>query len=219
MKKLHFLMKRLSLMLTAAALPLVGMAQRVSLPYGYAARGGMSYCPNTYLPGWMAVDPDQPVQDATFLIKNPDFSSGADGWNCTPTLTVTEDGHASMSGVFDVYQEFGNIPNGIYELSGNGFYEGDKSPCSAWLYAGHETTALRTDEEGDPTNLWAEANISKVRAIVINHSLRVGVKGIYEDCGNTSFDNFQLRYVGKYVVGFAATIDENYTGVGLTTCL
>ncbi len=66
--------------------------------------------------------------DMTFVMENPDFTGGFNGWTVEGTAEMYKGGEASvmtcargMNGVFSMTQTLTDLPNGIYELRLNSF--------------------------------------------------------------------------------------------------
>ncbi len=78
--------------------------------------------------------------DMTFVMDNPDFTGGFNGWTVEGNAEMYKGGEASvmtcargMNGVFSMTQTLEDLPNGIYELVMNGFTRTASDP-SVRLY-------------------------------------------------------------------------------------
>lgn len=154
--------------------------------------------------------------DATFLIQCPGFGRNDTRISAWLGAALTLGGDAknqcaeAPSGKFDVHQTLTDIPNGVYELTAQGFSKG----VVALLYANNTTQKLHgiADENvAQPTDL-NEASacftsgkyLNTLRVNVTDGKLTLGVR-----CTSTSttawtvFDNFRLHYLGTAeTVGF-----------------
>ena len=133
-----------------------------------------------------AINPEKVEKgtDLTWLLKNPSFDDGTNGWTMTKdggnTGTVSVDDKIDYHEVefwrskFDISQTIANMPAGIYEITVQGFSrnEDDQSNPNAnikiELYAGNSTakfmnlldpTQVRLVSENEP--LWDGANPDK----------------------------------------------------------
>ena len=157
-------------------------------------------------------------KDATFLISDPQFGKDNrlfnEKWQGDALEKAGSDDntHASVNkdatGKFNAYQDLGeDLPNGVYELSVQGFYSSSTSDkrC-AYFYANSEAMALKNISsiaqqpagEDEASTAFTDGNYqcSTLRFLVINNKIRIGVKGVYGECGWTAFDNFRLMYLG-----------------------
>ena len=162
---------------------------------------------------------------ATFLIKNPGFnrnistaswtmdasnknlSGGADNNRCAESY------HA----VFTLTQTITGVPNGVYELTAQGFYrqdglDNDNLPYF-YLNSGKQTFPVRTGSEDSMTKasesfISGSYTISPIRVTVTDGTITLGAKNE----SNTSlwciFDNFQLTYYGVDLTAYEQTITE-----------
>ena len=80
--------------------------------------------------------------DMTNMLKNPDFSKGAEGWtvekvnggNVTTGGTATNTCFEAWNNAnFDIYQEVENAPAGVYEISVQGFYRYGRTAYNEYL--------------------------------------------------------------------------------------
>ena len=79
------------------------------------------------------------VSDMTFLLQNPDFTNGGEGWSGT-SFTAASNGVAEhYNKTFDFYQTLSHLPNGRYRVEVQSFYRaGSSSVASAAHRAGTE---------------------------------------------------------------------------------
>ncbi len=72
------------------------------------------------------------LSDLTFLLKNPDFSDGGEGWSGTSFTAASQGVAEHYYKNFDFYQELTGLPNGRYQVSVQSFYRaGGKDDASA----------------------------------------------------------------------------------------
>ncbi len=136
----------------------------------------------------------------TITADNQNLSGGTDNNRCA------ESWHSN----FTLKQTLTGIPNGIYELTAQGFYrqDGNDNTHLPNFYAEAITRLtrqfpLRSEEGGDMNSASAlftngQYKISPIRVIVTNNTLDIGA----ELKGNTNlwciWDNFRLSYLGIY---------------------
>lgn len=95
--------------------------------------------------------------DATWLIVNPDFEGNTiNGWTCPEGVTAVNHSEIEFfNKTFNFYQEIKEIPNGVYDLSMQGFqrtaandsakaYEAGTEIITAYLYANSDSAQLRS---------------------------------------------------------------------------
>lgn len=104
--------------------------------------------------------------ECTFLIKNNNFKSRLDGWSKDETLATPvvggPDDNPSVEcwqNNFDLYQEFTDIPNGIYRVEAPAFY---RTEGNAGAYTNRETAEVLTylyinDQYSPVANIMNEA--------------------------------------------------------------
>lgn len=147
--------------------------------------------------------------DATFLIQCPNFGRNDTRITAWEGATLTRGGDVKNqcaegpTGKFDVHQTITNIPNGVYELSVQGFSRG----AVATLYANKTTRNLMdiADEKGtQPTDLDAASTRfsagkyqNTIRTTVTDGQMTIGIRRT-ATAANTwcVFDNVELRYLG-----------------------
>lgn len=167
-------------------------------------------------------------KDATFLIANAHFSvnHSLDKWTMTPVWALNDGGnrqtggnagnhdnwcaesYQSVSG-FDMYQTISGLPNGLYLLSAQGFYqcsvEQIKEPI---IYANnskkslHKTTGQATLAGASTEFTAGNFAIDSILVAVSNGTLKIGVKSMDDHAEVNSslwcvWDNFQLKYLGE----------------------
>ena len=165
------------------------------------------------------------VSDMTFLLQNPDFSNGGNGWSGTSFTAASQGVAEHYNKTFDFYQELSGLPNGRYRVEVQSFYRaGDNSTASsahsngtekinAYLYANNESSAVCSLYDSDqytlspynyPDNV-TQANTAfntkdqyhcSVECKVTDGTLRLGIRS--ENHINADwccFDNFKLTYL------------------------
>ncbi len=165
------------------------------------------------------------LADMTFLLQNPDFSNGGNGWSGTSFTAASQGVAEHYNKTFDFYQELTGLPNGHYRVEVQSFYRaGGSSEASAThnagtekinalLYANNEESAVCSLYDSDqftlspytyPDNV-TQANIAfntkdlyhcSVECTVTDGTLRLGIKS--ENHINADwccFDNFKLTYL------------------------
>ena len=165
------------------------------------------------------------VSDMTFLLQNPDFSNGGNGWSGTSFTAASQGVAEHYNKTFDFYQELSGLPNGRYRVEVQSFYRaGDNSTASsahsngtetinAFLYANNESSAVCSLYDSDqytlspynyPDNV-TQANTAfntkaqyhcSVECKVTDGTLRLGIRS--ESHINSDwccFDNFKLTYL------------------------
>lgn len=60
--------------------------------------------------------------DLTYMLQNPTFDSGKDGWTGATTVNSDWKNCESYQGTFDMYQEFVAPQDGVYEISAQAFH-------------------------------------------------------------------------------------------------
>ena len=80
------------------------------------------------------------LSDLTFLLQNPDFSQGGQGWSGTGFTAASQGVAEHYYKTFDFYQELSGLPNGRYRVEVQSFYRaGGKEAASAAHKNGSET--------------------------------------------------------------------------------
>ncbi len=187
-------------------------------------------------------------KDATFLIKNAGFSHA----NQEGEWTVTHSGGGNYffsSGLssnpctevfhesFNIYQTINNVPNGIYELTAQGFYrsdEGDDGVNRPQFYLNSLTqefpvmNSAQTQTMDGASESFANGyyTIEPVLFVVVDNTITVGAK-LESNTGLWCiFDNFKLTYKGLmswqddhgvYATGSTNKFYVEYTGASTDT--
>lgn len=80
------------------------------------------------------------LSDMTFLLQNPDFSQGGQGWSGTGFTAAAQGVAEHYYKTFDFYQQLSGLPNGRYRVEVQSFYRaGGKEDASAAHKNGSET--------------------------------------------------------------------------------
>jgi hypothetical protein len=162
----------------------------------------------------LAAATEQTPVDATFLLQNPNFNRNdqrVSAWSvsndCTNKNLNGGNGvnncAESYHSTFTISQTVTGIPNGIYEMTAQGFYRIDGSVTTAPVFFANEQTAEilpRTGTENDMAAAsvsFANGNytIAPIRIIVTDGKLEVGAKQT-DNMQWVIFDNFTLKYIG-----------------------
>ncbi len=112
--------------------------------------------------------------DATFLIINPGFDENTiNGWTSEEAPTAVNHTEVEFfQKAFDFYQEINNIPNGVYDLTVQGFqrvaandsaqaYEAGTEVITAQLYANNDSVAMRSLYSESPDDMKEVSGTSK----------------------------------------------------------
>lgn len=165
------------------------------------------------------------LSNLTFLLQNPDFSDGGNGWNGTSFTAASKGVAEHYNKTFDFYQELTDLPNGCYRVEVQSFYRaGNISTASAahqagteqinaLLYANSEEKAVCSLYDSDqyvlspynyPDNV-TQANEAfntndlyhnSIECLVTDGTLRMGIKSSKNIKADwCCFDNFKLTYL------------------------
>ncbi len=158
--------------------------------------------------------------DATFIIKAANFSRNLYGREANPWVVEPGCNNKNLCGgnvnsnacaesyhsPFTIHQVITGMPNGIYELTAQGFYRQDdgvteKVPV---FYINEETTTfpLKTGTENsmtDASNSFSEGKyyIDPITVTVTDGTIDVGIKNEEATHIWCIWDNFQLTYLGE----------------------
>jgi hypothetical protein len=169
--------------------------------------------------------------DATFLIKQQNFNRNDqrnyDSWSVSKDCTNRnlagggDNGNGcaeSFHSKFVISQKLSDIPNGIYELTAQGFYrQDDNATEDAPVFFANDMTAevpVKDGSEGDMTAAGASFlkgtyTIDPIQVTVIDGTLEVGVKtaGTHQW---VIFDNFTLKFISPLDVAYSIEgLEEN----------
>lgn len=158
--------------------------------------------------------------DATFLIQCPNFGrndtriSAWQGGTLEVGGDVKNQCAQAPTGAFNIYQQVTGIPNGIYQLSVQGFCR----HTTAKLYAGKNEVALKdiASESGtQPADLEAASGrftaakySNTLNVEVTDGTLRLGIKQNKAATASDAWiviDNFELTYMGTAETAVATT--------------
>ncbi len=165
------------------------------------------------------------LSDLTFLLQNPDFSNGGNGWSGTSFTAASKGVAEHYNKTFDFYQELSNLPNGRYRVEVQSFYRAGGKTTAATAHAnGTETiNAIFYANNGEtpvcslfdtdaytvspytyPDNV-TEANEAfntkdlyhnTLECVVTDGTLKLGIKSNNRiDADWCCFDNFKLTYL------------------------
>lgn len=163
-------------------------------------------------------------KNATFLIANASFDRYHETtvWSHTGECTLTGGNNAyacaeSKNSAFDAYQQLSGIPNGIYKLTAQCFYNNYSGSNVPVLYANNKTRDFLYRKEADSsingmTNAseqfkTGEYTVSPIYIRVTDGNLKVGVKKTTQETISCWWDNFQLEYCGE--VDFLTLVDDS----------
>ncbi len=154
-----------------------------------------------------------PMDVTSKFVINPYFDANTNGWTST-TGAQNSNRASNQTGVFSghfwenwngsaytgkMHQVIDNIPNGVYELGICAFVNTFDASCQH-VYAGNYKTALTT---GEPTAY-------KVRAIVVNNKLEIGLEQTAPIANWMGIDNVSLAYCGAASEEDLAPFFEEY---------
>ena len=158
--------------------------------------------------------------DATFLIKQAGFNRNdqrnSDSWTVSSDCTNKNLGGGGSNGngcaesyhsKFAISQKLVGIPNGIYELTAQGFYRQDDGKTEdAPVFFANDKTQQVLEKTGDEDNM-GDAGVSftdgkytmnqPIEVTVIDGNLEVGIKGTATSQW-VIFDNFKLKLVKTF---------------------
>lgn len=158
--------------------------------------------------------------DATFLIKQAGFNRNdqrnSDSWTVSSDCTNKNLGGGGSNGngcaesyhsKFTISQKLVGIPNGIYELTAQGFYRQDdgKTEDAPVFFANDKTqqVLVKTGDEGNMGDAGVSFTDGKytmnqpIEVTVIDGNLEVGIKGTATSQW-VIFDNFKLKLVKTF---------------------
>lgn len=164
------------------------------------------------------------TKNATFLIANASFdrNHSTTVWSQTGNCTLTGGNNnyscaESKNSEFDAHQQLSGIPNGIYKLSAQCFYNNYSGSYVPVLYANNKTRDFlyRKDEDSGIDGMTAasekfkigEYTVSPIFIRVTDGNLTVGVKKTTQETISCWWDNFQLEYCGE--VDFLTLVDDS----------
>lgn len=165
------------------------------------------------------------LADITFLLQNPDFSQGAEGWKGTSFTAANGYVAEQFNKTFDFYQELTGLPNGRYRLDVQSFYRAGsisvataahnsgRETINAHVYINNEEKAVCSLYDADgytmspynyPDNVTA-ANTAfntkdqyhnTIECTVTDGKLRIGIRSTKNIASDwCCFDNFKLTYL------------------------
>lgn len=167
---------------------------------------------------------DNPLT-ASFLIKNPGFNRNisTSSWTMAAsnqTLSGGGDNNRcaeSYHAVFTLTQTITGVPNGVYELTAQGFYRQDGNDNTNlpyfYLNSGKQTFPVKSGSENnmaDASNSFTNGSytISPIRVTVTDGTITLGAKNESNTNLWCIFDNFQLKYYGVDLSAYEETINE-----------
>ena len=165
------------------------------------------------------------LSDMTFLLQNPDFSQGGQGWSGTGFTAAAQGVAEHYYKTFDFYQQLSGLPNGRYRVEVQSFYRaGGKEDASAahkngsetinaLFYANNEEKSVCSLYDADiytvspytyPDNV-TEANAAfnthdlyhnTLECVVTDGTLKLGIRSNQMfNYDWCCFDNFKLTYL------------------------
>lgn len=152
--------------------------------------------------------------DATFLILDPNFgrnNRNVTAWTMAASNQNLSGGNntnncaESYHSTFTLSQAINNVPNGIYDMTAQGFYRQDGSDNEHLPYfyinSRKQTFFVRSGSEGsmDAASESFTAGtytISPIRVVVTNGTITLGAKNDKNTALWCIFDNFTLQYSG-----------------------
>ena len=165
------------------------------------------------------------LSDLTFLLQNPDFSDGGNGWSGTSFTAASQGVAEHYYKTFDFYQELTGLPNGRYRVEVQSFYRAGSTAVAseahtsgteqinAIFYANDAEKEVCSLYDADnytlspytyPDNV-TQANVAfntnglyhnTLECVVTDGTLKIGIRSDNMIAADwCCFDNFKLTYL------------------------
>lgn len=137
--------------------------------------------------------------DLTYMLANPTFDSGKDGWTGATVVDGTWKNCESYEGTFDMYQEFVAPQDGVYEISAQAMHR----------VANNDNASVAHDNGSeDITAVLYANNMESKFASPYTYGLDAASGGDPADWKYTTADGTEV-YIPNSMKGFAAACEAN----------
>lgn len=157
--------------------------------------------------------------DITYIIANPNFDNGVNGWSYDPTYPgrpvagglATNPNAEVYNANFDVYQEFTDVPNGVYRMDVQAFF---RSGANDVAWDERETAEIKShiyinDIQADIKNVMSEAQ----EEAFINGGYFTTPVGTY--VANNMNETSEAFSAGKYENTLYGVVTEGTLRIGI----